>query len=322
MISKDRLDALLKLKSIEKSVYGSSIVPVFDERLDLRAKLEFQLLGGSTKVRPAYRILKDYIVSGKIKENTSIVESSSGNFAIAMAMLCRIAGVNFIPVVDLNTNVNTIKFLEFFCKEVVVIDKIDENGGYLLNRLRYIEEAVQFNSNLLWPKQYSNLNNYFAHYETTGQEIIEAFPDVEYVFIAAGTCGSLSGISSALKEYDSSIQIIAVDIEGSVIFGGEPKRRYIPGMGASVTPGLLKYAQYDEVVYVDEADVPQGCYDLFDKGFIFAGGSSGTVYHAIQEYFKNKILTTKPKVLFVCPDGGRYYIDTIYNNNWVKETFQ
>lgn len=316
------VEKLETLSKLERAVSGSNIIQVNHENLDLFAKTEFQLFGGSTKMRPAYRILLEALKSGEINESTQIIESSSGNFAIAMSMLCKILNLHFTAVVDKNTNPGTIQFLNNFASEVVIIDERDTTGGYLLNRLRYIDNFIKINPNSYWTNQYANINSFQSHYETTASEIINQLPTVEYVFIAAGTCGSLSGISTRLKEFNSNIKIIAVDVVGSVIFGEQSKSRFIPGMGASIIPPLLKKATIDEILMVDEIDAIKGCWNLFNDGYIFAGGSSGTIYSAINKYFEHKHHDKKPIVLFICPDGGRYYNDTVYNKDWVETIFK
>jgi cysteine synthase A len=316
------IEKLDKLLNIEKSIKNSSIVSLQHTKLNLYAKLEFQLFGASTKIRPAFLIMKSAIERGLIDLDTTIIESSSGNFAIAMAMLCRVLNLKFIAVIDKNANRNANSFLKFYAHDVVVINEPDERGGYLLNRLEYVKNYIDSHDNVYCPNQYKNMDSMYSHYYGTGGEIVRDIKDLDYIFIAAGTCGSLAGISRRVKKHYKNIKVIAVDVVGSIIFGGNSKKRYIPGMGSSLTPDLLKYAKYDEIIYVNEENIPEGCYGLFDKHYIFGGGSSGTVYYAIEKYFEDKQFDKNPNVLFLCPDGGRYYLETIYNKAWVKNTFE
>ena len=322
LIPIDLIEKLDKLLSIEKSIRNSSTILLEYDKISLYSKLEFQLFGASTKIRPAFYILRSAIEQGLINSDTTIIESSSGNFAIALAMLCKILDLKFIGVIDKNSNRNVNSFLEFYAHKVVVIDNPDARGGYLLNRLEYIKDYLDSHDNIYWPNQYTNMDSMYAHYYETAGEIIRDVEHLDYIFIPAGTCGSLSGISRRVKKHYKNIKVIAVDVIGSIIFGGNSKKRHIPGMGSSMTPELLQYAKYDDVIYVDEENVPQGCYSLFDNHYIFGGGSSGTVYYAIEKYFENKIFDKKPNVLFTCPDGGRYYLETIYNKEWIKKTFK
>ena len=114
-------------------------------------------------------------------------------------------------------------------------------------------------------------------------------------------------------------KVIAVDVEGSVIFGGIPKKRTIPGIGSSMVPTILKEAKIDDVVIVDEIATIVMCHELLEKHMLFAGGSSGSVLAAIKEYFFNKIFATKPKVVAILPDRGERYANTIFNKIWCNE---
>ena len=107
---------------------------------------------------------------------------------------------------------------------------------------------------------------------------------------------------------------MAVDAEGSVIFGRKPRRRYIPGIGSSVVPDLLRYAIIDDTVHVRELDTVDACHELLREHQILAGGSSGSSYAAIKSY---PFSEPSPTVLFLCADRGTAYMDTVYNPGWV-----
>lgn len=131
--------------------------------------------------------------------------------------------------------------------------------------------------------------------------------------------GTISGVSRRIKEKFPHAKIIAVDIYGSVIFGGKPHKRYIPGIGSSMVPSILSEAMIDDVVIVDEESVIQACYELLDENIIFAGGSSGSVYCAVKKYFHDKKFSRRPKVVSVFADRGERYSNTIYNDCWATE---
>ena len=132
------------------------------------------------------------------------------------------------------------------------------------------------------------------------------------------TSGALKIEARSLKAKFPHIQIIAVDAEGSVIFGGQPKSRSVPGIGSSISPPLLRFAAIDDVVYVSEDDLRSGCKELMQKHGIFAGGSSGAVYFAIKSFFSNKRIANKPNVIFLCADGGEAYKKTVYGESTAK----
>ncbi|MEK7689831.1 MAG: pyridoxal-phosphate dependent enzyme [Bdellovibrionota bacterium] len=188
-----------------------------------------------------------------------------------------------------------------------------------LGSKRYENFASIFRT-FFWPNQYENENNLNAHYFGTGQEICERFEQLDYAFIGVGSAGTISGVSARLKERFPHVKIVAVDAVGSVIFGAEPRTRRIPGIGSSIVPPLLRKARIDDVVWVSDLETIGACHELRRRHHIFAGGSSGSSYAAIQRYFRDQdLLPLKPTVLFLCVDGGELYNATIYNNQWVAD---
>ncbi|HEU4962326.1 MAG TPA: 2,3-diaminopropionate biosynthesis protein SbnA [Bacilli bacterium] len=309
------LDTLERLGHL---IGHTPLLPVAHDRINLFAKLEYYNLMNSVKARAAYYILKSAIERGDVTEETTIIESSSGNFAIAMATLCKQIGIPFLPVIDPNINASYENMLRSITDHVVKVTERDETGGYLLTRLQTVREFLNTHPNAYWTNQYENEDNYRAHYYGIGSELADAFDRLDYVFVGVSTGGTIAGISNRLKEKFPDVKVIAVDSEGSVIFGDKPKKRYIPGIGASTVPAQVKRAKIDDVIIVPEVKTVEGCHELFNRHAIFAGGSSGTSYYAIEQYFKNKELTEKPNVAFLCPDNGVAYTSTVYNPEWVK----
>lgn len=287
------------------------------ENIELYGKLEYFNLTGSVKDRAAFNILTSAIREGKIDEQTTIIESSSGNFALSLATICRHLGLKFIAVIDPNINgLNEQKIRELASGVVKVTDR-DETGGFLLSRIRYIEEVMRTEQNVYWTNQYDNPDNFSGYYRTLGPEIIRDLPVLDYVFIAVSSGGTITGLSMSLKEHYKDVTVVAVDVEGSVIFGSMPKRRHISGIGSSKVSSILQHALIDDVCIVTEPDIVRGANSLYAEHNIFAGGSSGAVWFAIQEYFRHRNFSRKPVVAFVCPDHGESYRNTIYNTNWV-----
>ena len=309
---------LKKLDYLNQYIGKTPCVNLGVNPINLFAKLEFYNLMGSVKMRPAYYVIKEAIKNGNINENTTVIESSSGNFAIALATICKFLKIKFVPIIDMNISQTYEKLLRTISHDVIKVTERDETGGYLLTRINEIKRFQTNNDNVFWTNQYGNIDCLRAHYYGLGSEISESFDKLDYAFIGVSSCGTIAGVSRKLKEKFPAIKIIAVDTEGSVIFGKPPGKRYIPGIGSSMTPDILKEALIDEVIYVPEAEAVKGCYELFEKFVIFAGGSSGASYYAIGEYFKGKKLNQVPNVVFLCPDGGSPYVDTVYNNEWVK----
>lgn len=312
-----------KFEMIKKAIGKCPMILLENELpVNIYTKLEFLNFTGSIKIWPAYYILLEAVKNGQINQNTTIIESSSGNFAIALATICKKLNLKFIPVIDPNINAYYRDQLEVLSSEVVMVYKRDESGGFLLSRLEKVKELMTVNEDSFWPNQYGNINSYIAHYNGIGAELAKSGTRLDYAFISVSSGGTITGVSRRLKEEFPNIQIIAVDIEGSVIFGQAPKKRTIPGIGSSIVPPILEHAVIDEVVIVSEEDSKIGCHRLLEEYGIFAGGSSGTAYHAISQYFKNRDIDNKLNVVFICADNGGAYINSIYkkiSNNLVTQ---
>jgi N-(2-amino-2-carboxyethyl)-L-glutamate synthase len=309
---------LKKLEKLGHLIGNTPVVQLEHPTINLFAKLEYQNMMSSVKARAAYHILKSAIERGDVTQDSTIVESSSGNFAIALATFCKYIDIKFIPVIDPNINSSYENVLRTISHEVAKVTERDETGGFLLTRLNKVHELLDTLPNAYWTNQYENPDNFDAHYSGTGAELAEHFERLDYIFIGVSTGGTISGISNRVKEAFPNVRVVAVDSQGSIIFGDKPKKRYIPGIGASIMPALVKRAIIDEVVIVPEIDTVDGCHELYAKHAIFAGGSSGTSYYAIQQYFKDLELDYKPNVVFLCPDNGVAYSSTVYNLEWVK----
>src|SRR5207245_997542 len=175
-------------------------------------------------------------------------------------------------------------FLRRICPTVVKVEDRDDTGGFLKTRLQKVKDLCATIPNAYWPNQYGNPDAMEAHYELTATEICADFDSLDYVFIGVSTAGTIAGVSRRLKERYSKIRIIAVDTEGSVIFGGAPRKRHIPGIGSSIVPPLLSHARIDDVVLVPERETVQACRELLTTHGLFVGGSSGSAYAAIKRY--------------------------------------
>ncbi|SDH71578.1 cysteine synthase A [Pedobacter terrae] len=311
---------LTKLQSIKKLIGHTPLVKLNHLAVSLYSKLEFHNFSGSIKDRAAYNILRAGIENGEINRETTIIESSSGNMAISLAMICKELGLKFIPVIDPNINKMNEAILKLFTKHVYKVQQEDKTGGYLLTRLETVKNLCLENKNAFWTNQYDNPNNYLAYYNTLGLEIAEEFDSLHYVFIAVSSGGTITGISMRLKEKFPNVKIIAVDIEGSVIFGNPPMKRHFSGIGSSKRPSILSNALIDEVIVISHEDAIEGSNKLIKEHGLFTGASSGAVYAAIEVFFKKNPHNLNEKALFICADRGISYLDNIYNSDWINNT--
>ena len=172
--------------------------------------------------------------------------------------------------------------------------------------------------NAYWTNQYANPDAMEAHYELTATEICADFDALDYVFIGVSTAGTIAGVSRRLKEHYPDIRVIAVDTEGSAIFGAPARTRHIPGLGSSIVPPLLSEARIDDVVLIPERETVAACQELLTTHGLFVGGSSGTAYAAIKRYAPKITASAHPTVLFLCPDRGTPYLDTVFDPAWAS----
>ena len=310
-----------RLYVAQRLVRETPIVQLDGEPFDLYAKLEFLNGVGSIKDKPAFWILKGGIERGEICEGTTVIESSSGNMACALATYCRVLGLKFVAVIDPCISPLYESCLMANCHRVVKVSESDDAGGYLKTRLRVVHELLDEIPGSFWTNQYGNKDAAAAHYHLTGEEICRGLPDAQYVFVGVSSAGTIAGVSRRLKEHNPAVKIIAVDSEGSAIFKQQPRKRHIPGIGSSISPPLLKEAIIDDFVIVAERDTVLACHQLLERHGLFAGGSTGTVYSGIHQYFaRHPVL--RPRVLFLCCDRGNAYLQNVYSPEWVATRYQ
>lgn len=309
---------LAKLEQLSRFIGNTPLKDLEFEGADMFAKLEYNNFSGSSKDRAAYSIIYGGIKSGKINQDTTVIASSSGKLAIVVASICRMLKIKFIPVIDPNINNDYEVLLNLLSYKVVKVTERDNTGGYLLTRIDTVNEMCAATRNSFCADQYGDPNNYKGYF-AMGNEILSAFDKLDYVFVAVSSSGAITGISRSIKEKRPGVKVIGVDVEGSVIFGQPPQKRYISGIGASQVPPIMKHASIDDVVFVSQVDVVNGCLQLLNEQVIFAGASSGAVYFAAKQYLQEKALITKPVALLIFPDKGSAYLDTIYNEEWAQK---
>ena len=232
-------------------------------------------------------------------------------------MICKLKGLEFTAVVDPKISPVNLKMLRLYGANVVSVTQKDENDGYLLTRINTVKQLLHSIPNSVWINQYANPDNWRSHYYGEAREILgQINHQIDYLVIGASTSGTLMGVSRCLKEVFPAMRVIAVDIVGSVLFGGKSAPREIPGIGASRVPELLSANEVDQVIYVDDYESALGCRRLIAEEGIFAGGSSGSSISAIE-----KLLPEIPAgtcILTLLPDRGDRYLDLVYNEEWLE----
>jgi len=286
---------------------------------DLWLKLEGLNPAGSIKLKTAISLVDEGEKSGKIHPNSTIIESSSGNLGIALAMVCANRGYSFTCVLDLNSTNESITTIKALGGKVVIIEKKDSTGGYLQSRIDYILDMLKCNDQLVWLNQYANPANSRAHFNTTAAEIFSKFPDCDYLFVGAGTTGTLMGCAEFKLATKSTTKIIAVDVDGSVTFDAKPQSRKIPGLGTSRKPEICRAELVDDVLWVSETDTVRNCRQFAKKFGMLLGGSSGSVLAGVDAYQSR--IPSGSKVVAISPDMGSKYLSSVYCDNWVLEHY-
>ncbi|MFW6012141.1 MAG: 2,3-diaminopropionate biosynthesis protein SbnA [bacterium] len=286
--------------------------------LHLYGKLEALNPGGSIKDRPAAAILAEGLRTGVVTPETVIVESSSGNMGVGLAQACRYYGLRFICVVDSKAAPQNLRILRAYGAEIeLVADPDPETCDLLTARLHRVEELLARYPQAYWPNQYANEANPLSHFRTTMEELVaDVGRDIDYLFVATSTCGTLKGCGSFIRERGLPTKLVAVDAAGSLIFSDRPGDRWIPGIGAGMKPPLRDLSLVDEVVHVTDAECVAGCRSLVEREAILAGGSSGGIVAALHRMLP-RIPTGSKCVLVLC-DRGERYLDTVYDDEWVR----
>lgn len=291
--------------------------PIVGQSLFL--KCEGFNFAGSIKLKAAAEMVEAACRDGVLGPDSILVESSSGNLGVALSMIAASKGYRFVCVTDSRCNLSTRLLMEALGSEVHIITESDQAGGFLGARLDYVRALCASDDRYVWLNQYTNQGNWQAHYRTTAPAIARQFPQLDVLFVGAGTTGTLMGCARYFEHWHRPVRIVAVDSVGSVIFGGRPGRRMIPGLGMAVRPPLLDDAHVDDVVRVEEADTLRACHRLARRGFLF-GGSTGTVVSGATDWLSRHGAGGLTAVA-IAPDLGERYLDTIYQTNWIEAIY-
>ena len=292
-----------------RSIFGQSLF----------LKCEGFNFAGSIKLKAAAEMVEGAERDGLLNPWSVLVESSSGNLGVALSMLAASKGYRFICVTDSRCNLATRRVMEALGSEVHTVTEPHPTTGLLGARKAYVQELCDSDERYVWLNQYTNPNNWKAHFRTTAPAIARQFPKLDVLFVGAGTTGTLMGCARYFRQCHRTVRIVAVDSVGSVTFGGPPGRRMIPGLGTSVRPAQLDTSFVDEVLWVEESDTIRACHRLAGRGFLF-GGSTGTVVSAATRWLGQRGAPGLTAVA-IAPDLGERYLDTVYQTNWLHDLY-
>ncbi|GAA2986887.1 PLP-dependent cysteine synthase family protein [Actinokineospora diospyrosa] len=285
---------------------------------ELIVKLEGANPGGSLKDRPASHIIRHAERTGALRPGGTIIESSSGNFGIALAMYGASLGYRVIAVVDPKLTATNRALLQAYGAEIVVVDEQDDSGSYHKTRISLANRMHDEIAGSFRPDQCFNPLNSDAHLHSTAAELLDqAGPELSAVVCTVSTGGHLGGIARSVKRRAPHVRVIGVDVEGSTVFGGLAHAYLTPGMGLSWTPvNLDDLSLVDEVYKVTDDDAYRACRTLARTEGILAGVSTGAALTvALAAAMRTR---AGRRVAVLASDRGERYLATAFNDEWLR----
>ncbi len=271
--------------------------------VEIYAKLEGMNPSGSIKDRVARRMIEEAEASGKLKPGSILLEPTSGNTGIALAMISRIKGYQFIAIMPDNVTSERRQMLELYGAKIIYSDgKLGSNGA-----VRRAQELANSDERYVMLYQYGNEANPRAHYYGTALEIINDLPDIDVFVAGLGTGGTLTGNARRLKEYNPAIKIVAAEpLQGEGVQG-------LRSLEDGFVPPVLDRSLLDARILVSSVDAIRRTRQLKDQEGIFAGPSCGASLHAALRVAAS---IERGKIVTILADGGWKYLS---EDLWTRE---
>ncbi|MBP3330015.1 MAG: cysteine synthase A [Clostridia bacterium] len=287
-----------------------------EEKLNLKAKIFAKLESfnpaGSVKDRVAIKMIEDYEKQGLLNENSVIIEPTSGNTGIGLAMVCAAKGYRLIIVMPDSMSVERRKLIASFGAELVLTDGKDGMAG----AIKKAEEMHEEIRGSIIAGQFTNPSNPAAHSETTGPEIYEDTDGNVDVFVAGvGTGGTITGTGKYLKSQNDNIKIVAVEPASSAVLSGEKAGKHgLQGIGAGFVPEVLSVDVIDEIMKVTEEEAYSAARILGKNEGMLAGISSGAALYAAIKLAEKEENKNKNIVVLLPDTGDRYLSTPLFDN--------
>jgi cystathionine beta-synthase len=307
---------LIRLQRISKSTAAAIAV-----------KVEAMNPGRSVKDRIALAMVEEAERNGRLKPGGTIVEPTSGNTGVALALVAAVKGYRCIFTIPDKMSAEKIRRLKAFGAEVVVTPtavRPDSPESYYSVARKIAKETP----GAYMPMQYHNLTNTQAHYQSTGPEIWRQTDGAITHFVAGmGTGGTISGTAKFLKEKNSRVQVVGIDAQGSILekafreqaWRWEDSKTYkVEGIGEDFVPKNLLFEYIDEVVTVADKESFLMARRLAREEGIFCGGSSGSAVEGALRYAKDQRLGKDALVVVLLPDAGEIYLSKLYDDDWMR----
>ncbi len=288
------------------------------------AKLESANPGGSVKDRIGYAMIVDAEKNGELKPGGTIIEATSGNTGIGLALTALVKGYKSIFVVTDKVSDEKINYLKALGSEVIVVsNSVDpEHPEYYVNVAKRLNKEIP---NSFFAYQYSNPSNPEIHYQSTGPEIWDQTDGKITHFISSiGTGGTISGTGRYLKEKNPKIKVIAADPLGSIFKHYKEKGELIKGtpylvegIGQDCLPKNVHFQYIDKIVNISDKESFSAARRLTKEEGIFCGGSTGTIVHVALEVAKE--CNENDVIVFIVCDTGERYLSKVHNIEWLKQ---
>jgi cystathionine beta-synthase len=291
------------------------------------AKLEFMNPGGSVKDRIGGYLIEDAEKRGELKPGGTVVEATSGNTGIGLAMAAAIKGYKTVFVLPDKMAAEKISFLRAFGAEVVLtptaVEPDDPRSHYSVAR-----RIAKDTPNAFLVNQYDNLANRRAHYERTGPEVFRQMPEIDAFVAGMGTGGTITGTGQYLKEKKPSVKLVCADPIGSIIHEvfttgkqTKPSSPYkVEGIGEDFIPKNFELPMLDAVIQVSDQDSLTMARRLLNEEGLFVGTSAGTALAAGLKWAESQPAGAAGKnILILLPDSGDRYMSKLWNDAWMEE---
>lgn len=282
-------------------------------------KLEKYNPGGSMKDRMALNMIEVAEKEGRLYPGGTIIESSSGNTAIGLAIASIAKGYKFIAVVDHHTSEEKIKIIKALGGEIVIVgDGYKENEVAVIEREKKAKELAEIMENAFFPNQADNFANRSAYVDTLADELCDELETIDEFYAAIGTGGSICGTAIGLRKRNQNVKVTAIEPEGSILFGGHGKPYFQSGTGNPVNapiPNIIEYSLINRNLYATDKEAFNTCRYMAKRfGLLIGGSAGGVLYKALEDLNQKKGFGTA--VILLC-DGGEKYLDTIFNDVWM-----
>lgn len=283
---------------------------VGEDCAEILVKFEAVNVGGSIKTRTALNMIMDAEEKGIIKEDTIIVEPTSGNQGIGLALVGAVRGYKTVIIMPDSVSEERRKLVKQYGADIRVVHDEGDIGKCINDCIQMAMDMKAEDPRVFVPQQFENMANYQVHYEKTGAEIVEQVgKKIDGFCSGIGTGGTISGIGAALRKANPDIEIWALEPENAAILSGKEVGSHIQmGIGDGVIPGILDQKIYDEIVIVTDEEAVQTARELARKEGLLCGISSGTNVAAAMKLARK--LGKGKTVVTVLPDTAERYYST------------